>query len=50
MSDRFCCKCGKRVYALDAPHKPRKEDGPVPNDSWYCSLGCKWADEEVKKE
>ena len=45
---RICAnpECGRRVFKLDAPHKPRTKKGPVPDTDWYCSLGCKWADEE----
>ena len=46
MADRFCANCGKRVLRMDAPHKPRTENGPVPDTDWYCSLGCKWVDTE----
>jgi len=43
--ERYCRVCGKQVFSLSAPHKPREKEGPVPNDYWYCSLGCKWEEE-----
>ena len=44
--NRKCHVCGKPVLNMNAPHKGSER----PVKIWYCSLGCKWADEDSDEE